>query len=65
MTTQEQELESLRDEFENKEAGVADLMQLYEKVEGIYIQASASMPESEFVYASNSTDVVNLGAHLG
>lgn len=42
MTTQDQISEAMQDEFENREAGVADLMKLYEKVESIYVQASAS-----------------------
>ena len=65
MTTRDQELESLREEFENKEAGVADLMKLYERVEGIYVKASASMTESEVSHTSNSTDVVKPVAHWG
>ena len=46
MTTKDQEMESLEVEFEKQEAGVADLMEFYEKVEDIYVQASASASES-------------------
>ena len=42
MTTQDQISEAMQEEFESREAGVADLMKLYEKVESIYVQASAS-----------------------
>lgn len=65
MITRDQELESLWHEFENREAGVADLMELYEKVEDIYVQAAASMSESEAVYTSNSTNMVKTDAYLG
>ena len=47
MTTKEREMESLEAEFEKQEAGVADLMEFYEKIEDIYVQASASVSESE------------------
>ena len=65
MTSREHELDLLREELENKEAGVADLMKLYEKVEGIYVQASASMSDSEVVYTMDSTSTVRVDAYLG
>ena len=65
MITRDQELESLWHEFENREAGVADLMELYEKVEDVYVQAAASMSESEAVHTSNSTNMVKTDAYLG
>ena len=66
MATLDQEKESLQEELEDREAGVADLMELYEKIEGIYVRASASMMESETVRTSDSTDVARGSvAHLG
>ena len=65
MTTKEGEMESLGVEFEKQEAGVADLMEFYEKVENIYVQASASVSESEVVYSSDSTNMTRPNAYLG
>ncbi len=66
MTTKDQERESLVDEFENREAGVADLMELYERIENVYVQASASVPDSEIVYTSDSTNIDGrVDAHMG
>ena len=49
------ELEALEADLERREIGVTDLMELYEKVESIYVQASSSVPESEVVRVSDST----------
>ena len=65
MTTKEREMESLEVEFEKQEAGVADLMEFYEKVEDIYVQASSSVSESEAVYSSDSTNMTRPNAYLG
>ena len=65
MTTKEREMESLGAEFAKQEAGVADLMEFYEKVEDIYVQASAAVSESEVVYSSDSTNMTRLNAYLG
>lgn len=65
MTTKEREMESLEVEFEKQEAGVADLMKFYEKVEDIYVQASASASESDVVYSSDSTNMTRPNAYLG
>ena len=56
----------MQDEFEGREAGVADLMQLYEKVESIYVQASASTayPYGR-VYTSDSTNIAPADVNLG
>ena len=55
---------SLGTEFEKQEAGVADLMEFYEKVEDIYVRASASVSESEGVHSSDSTNMTRLNACL-
>ena len=65
-TTKDQERELLLGGFEDREAGVADLMELYERIEDVYVRASASAPESEVVYTSDSTNIVERAdAHLG
>ena len=65
MSTREHELASLREEFENREAGVAELMELYEKVEDIYVHAAATIPEGEVISTSDSTSMVMADAYLG
>ena len=62
MTTKEQEMESLEVEFEKQEAGVADLMEFYERVEEIYVRASAAVFESDVVYSSDSTNMPGLSS---
>lgn len=66
MTTQDQISEAMQEEFESREAGVADLMKLYEKVESIYVQASASnaYPYGR-VYTSDSTNMTRSDVNLG
>ena len=65
MTTRQQELESLGTEFEKREAGFAELMEFYEKVEAIYAQASAFISEGRGSYVSDSTIIVKTDADLG
>lgn len=65
MPTKDQENEVLVEEFEDSEAGVADLMALYETVEDVYKQASASISDTPSSYASDSTDITGSYAHLG
>ena len=62
---QEQEIESLRAAFCEAEAGVAELMEYYDTVEGIYMEASASMYAHEVVYATDTTDIGAYYAHMG
>ena len=65
MTTRQQELESLGTEFEKREAGFAELMEFYEKVEAIYAQASAFISEGRGSYVSGSTNTVRADADPG
>ena len=65
MMTKDQEMESLADAFEENEAGVADLMELYERVESVYAQASASISDHQAVYTSDSTNIARSNAHVG
>ena len=66
-TTIDQEREMLVGEFEDREAGVADLMELYERIENVYVRASASAPDTEVAYTSDSTNIAveRADAHLG
>ncbi len=65
MTAKDQEMEELVAALEERDAGVADLMALYKRVEDIYIQASASLSDSNAVYTSDSTNIVRSNAYLG
>ena len=62
MVARKQESELLDAMSKEQEAGVADLLELYERIEDIYIQASASIPESAVIYTSDSTNVVGSSA---
>ena len=55
MATKDQEKEALLGEFEGREAGVAELMEFYEKIEKVYARAAATLPEREVTYTSNCT----------
>ncbi len=61
----EADLQSLRAAFEEAEAGVAELMEYYETVEGIYLAASSSVYTNEVVYTSDTTDLGAYYAHMG
>ena len=65
MTTKDQQTESVQVPARDQEAGVADLLELYQRIENIYVQASASMSERELVYTSDSTNRAKTNAHLG
>ncbi len=66
MTSKEQDLKTIRSEFEGREAGVADLMELYERIEGVYVRASAATLPVDVTKTSNSTNQVGIrDAHLG
>ena len=61
----QQELDSLGREFESREAGVAELMELYEKLEGIYAAASESLAEEQPSHTTDSTNAVSHSAYMG
>ena len=58
--TSEEQLETLQ-----KEAGVADLMELYEKIEEVYSRAANTLPEGESTYTWNSTDSRMINGYMG
>ena len=61
----EADMDSLRLRFEEAEAGVTDLMEFYDIVEGIYSEASGSPYTYEVVYASDTANIGAYYAHLG
>ena len=65
MTTRSQEFESLATGAGGHEAGVAELMEFYEKVEGIYAEASAFLTEDKETHISDTTNIVRPDAYLG
>ena len=46
----------MQDEFEERQAGVAEMMEFYDKVAPIYARASAAIAEPPLDYTSDSTD---------
>ena len=47
------------------EAGVAELMELYENIEGIYAEASIAMTGVDIVYTSNVTNGKGTYGYMG
>ena len=65
MPTKDQENETLIEAFEDREAGVAEMVDFYEAVEEVYRQASASLQENPSSYTSDSTNSSGSCATLG
>jgi len=61
------ENEAMREQLEKREAGVAELLEFYARVEEVYVSASRASEEGYTVTTSNSTNLSNLGryANLG
>ena len=57
MLTRDQENQELRDEFAKQEAGVVDALELYERIEKVYLEASGSVAANEIVYTSDSANL--------
>ena len=54
----ESEKQSMQDEFEERQAGVAEMMEFYDKVAPIYARAAAAaIAEPPLDYTSDSTDI--------
>ena len=56
MPTNDEQLEALSEDFVAHEAGVAEVLELYLRIEDIYVQASAASVEEEPAYMSDSTN---------
>ena len=65
MSTSKQTEETALDGLRNKEPGVAELMEFYERVEAIYIDASMSISETDIVYTVDTSNLVDEHANLG
>lgn len=46
----------MQEQLQEKEAGVAELLDFYARVETVYISASQALEESHTIKASNSTN---------
>lgn len=65
MTTSKKTEETALDGLRPTEPGVAELMEFYERVEAIYIDASMAVSETDMVYTVDSSNLVNDYADLG
>ena len=63
MSVREQEMETLKQEGKKREAGVAELVELYKRIEPFYARAARRARPARRVFMSDST---NLGrARIG
>ncbi len=65
MSIKEEERVEMTTTFQENEPGVADMMVLYERVEEVYVKASASTYDAPISYISDSANLVNFDANLG
>ncbi len=56
MITKDKEKEEILERFENKEAGVAELLEFYARVEAIYVSSSKVLEETQVAMTSNTTN---------
>lgn len=61
----EHELQSLEQGMAVKEAGVTEMLDLYEAIERIYLQSAVVESSEDVVYASDSTNALRGNANLG
>jgi len=52
----DKENEAIQEQFQKREAGVADLLDFYAQVEEVYVSASKALEEGRSVLASNTTN---------
>jgi hypothetical protein len=57
LTTKEQESKALEEEFEKREAGVAELLEFYARVELVYVAASQALEQRPTDMTSNSANL--------
>ena len=65
MDIKEEERVEMATTFEENEPGVVDMMVLYERVEEVYVKASASTYDPPVSYISDSANLANFDANLG
>ncbi len=56
MITKDKEKEEIIERFENKEAGVTELLEFYSRVETIYVSSSEALGETMSASTSNTTN---------
>ena len=56
MTTKEQDIDQMVEQFENREAGVQDLFEFYVSIEAVYAEAAKSLEEFYPETALSSTN---------
>ncbi len=56
MASREEAHRALAEEYEAREAGVADVLQFYARLEGVYAAASKALEENITSMASNSAN---------
>ena len=56
VAVKDKENEAIQEQLRVREAGVAELFELYSQVEAIYVSASKALEEGYTVLASNSTN---------
>ncbi len=52
----DKENEALQEQFQEREAGVAELLELYSQVEAVYVSASKALEQGHPVRASSSAN---------
>ncbi len=65
MQTKDLEKDALTESFVENEAGVADMIELYERIESVYVKASEAVYDAPVTYTSDSTNITSPHAHLG
>lgn len=56
MTADNETRDNLSRQFEDNEPGVSDLLELYERIEAVYVAASQASSEIQYAITSNSTN---------
>ena len=57
MLTKDQEQEELVNELDSREAGVAEVLEMYRRVEEIYVAASEVVASNEDSYTTDTTNL--------
>ena len=57
MLTKDQEQEELVNELDSREAGVAEVIEMYRRVEEIYVAASEVVASNEDSYTTDTTNL--------
>ena len=57
MLTKDQEQEELVNELDSREAGVAEVIEMYRRIEEIYVEASEVVASNEDAYTTDTTNL--------